>query len=246
MADPIQPNFVRLHHRRIAQVLTALNASLLSREHCYFGGGTAISLAHGEYRESVDIDFLVSDLPSYRRLRGLVTGAMGIQSLAAPGATLTPLRQVRADQYGLRTALEVGGAPIKFEIILEARMRLDPSRASDTICGVETLAPIDKVSSKLLANADRWADDSVMSRDVIDLAMMRPPAKLLKAGIAKAEIAYGDAIAECLAKAITALKTRQTASKPRIDHCMNAMQMTIPKATLWQGLDALEKAMKKP
>ncbi|MBM3349738.1 MAG: nucleotidyl transferase AbiEii/AbiGii toxin family protein, partial [Betaproteobacteria bacterium] len=29
---------------------------------CFFGGGTAITLRHGEYRESVDIDFLISDV----------------------------------------------------------------------------------------------------------------------------------------------------------------------------------------
>ena len=34
-----------------------------------FGGGTAISLRHGEFRESVDIDFLTCDLAGYRRLR---------------------------------------------------------------------------------------------------------------------------------------------------------------------------------
>ena len=56
--------FERPHHQRIAQVLCALNAPLLRDNHCLFGGGTAIALRYGEYRESVDIDFLVSDLPS--------------------------------------------------------------------------------------------------------------------------------------------------------------------------------------
>ncbi|MCW2313780.1 nucleotidyl transferase AbiEii/AbiGii toxin family protein [Rhodoferax antarcticus] len=56
--------FERPHHQRIAQVLYALDAQLLRDKHCLFGGGTAIALRYGEYRESVDIDFLVSDLPS--------------------------------------------------------------------------------------------------------------------------------------------------------------------------------------
>lgn len=58
--------FERLHHRHIAGVLGALNAPLLRDNHCLFGGGTAIALMHGEYRESIDIDFLVSDIGGYR------------------------------------------------------------------------------------------------------------------------------------------------------------------------------------
>lgn len=58
--------FEHLHHRRIAQVLESLDGPLLKENQCLFGGGTAIALRYGEFRESVDIDFLVSDLPSYR------------------------------------------------------------------------------------------------------------------------------------------------------------------------------------
>ncbi|MGJ7612860.1 MULTISPECIES: hypothetical protein [unclassified Variovorax] len=45
--------FERLHHRRVAEVLAALNADLLADNHCLFGGGTAIALRHGEYRETL-------------------------------------------------------------------------------------------------------------------------------------------------------------------------------------------------
>lgn len=64
--------FKRSHHQVIEQVLRLMNADLLKAHQCYFGGGTAIALRHGEYRESVDIDLMVSDLPSYRALRTLV------------------------------------------------------------------------------------------------------------------------------------------------------------------------------
>lgn len=37
---------------RIASVLEALDAGLLADSRCYFGGGTAIALRYGEYRES--------------------------------------------------------------------------------------------------------------------------------------------------------------------------------------------------
>ena len=64
--------FTRPHHQRIANVLESLDADLLKRHNCLFAGGTAIALGYGEYRESVDVDFLVSDLTSYRYLRNLV------------------------------------------------------------------------------------------------------------------------------------------------------------------------------
>ena len=61
--------FSRSHHQRIAKVLESLDGDLLKAHNCLFAGGTAIALRYGEYRESVDIDFLVSDLASYRHLR---------------------------------------------------------------------------------------------------------------------------------------------------------------------------------
>ncbi|MDD2558774.1 MAG: nucleotidyl transferase AbiEii/AbiGii toxin family protein, partial [Desulfuromonas sp.] len=73
--------FERPHHQRIAQVLLTLNGSLLREHNCLFGGGTAIALRYGEYRESVDIDFLVSEIDSYRQLRLLITSAQGIAAL---------------------------------------------------------------------------------------------------------------------------------------------------------------------
>ena len=49
--------FERPHHRRIARILAALNGDLLREANCLFGGGTAMALRFGEYRESVDMDF---------------------------------------------------------------------------------------------------------------------------------------------------------------------------------------------
>jgi Nucleotidyl transferase AbiEii toxin, Type IV TA system len=66
--------FERPHHQRIAHVLAALDDDALRQHGCLFGGGTCIALRYGECRESVDIDFLVSDATGYRDLR---------QSLAA-------------------------------------------------------------------------------------------------------------------------------------------------------------------
>ena len=106
--------FKRDHHIRIATILQSLNTDLLKMNQCYFGGGTAIALSHGEYRESVDLDFLISDRSGYQNLRGLLTGSKGINSLARAGMQLATNREIRADQYGIRTMLLVAGVEIKF------------------------------------------------------------------------------------------------------------------------------------
>lgn len=148
--------FERPHHQRIAQVLTSLDGALLRAHHCWFGGGTAIALRHGEYRESVDIDFLVSDLACYRGLRHLLTGPQGIATLACNAPAWEQPREVRADQYGIRAVLVAGQVRIKFEIVLEGRMELAIPGGNDGICGVATLTALDLLASKLLANSDRW------------------------------------------------------------------------------------------
>lgn len=211
---------------------------MLAVQGCYFGGCTAIALSHGEYRESVDIDFLVSDLSGFRALRQRMTGLSGVAALARPGATLAQLREVRADQYGIRTVLGVDGDAIKFEIVLEARMVLAAPTPTDQVCGVATLTALDRVASKLLANSDRGTDDSVFSRDVIDLAMLQPKGKLLAEAIAKASVAYGDSITSDLARAVQQLRDR----KGRLTACMQALQINLPKALLWQRIRALAAA----
>jgi Nucleotidyl transferase AbiEii toxin, Type IV TA system len=60
--------FRRKHHQIIGDILRELNGDLLRDRECYFGGGTATALLKNEYRESVDIDFLVSNKEHYREL----------------------------------------------------------------------------------------------------------------------------------------------------------------------------------
>lgn len=227
--------FERAHHRRIAAVLESLDASTLLAHRCLFGGGTAVALRHGEYRESVDIDFLVSDVTGYRELRQRLTGPQGLKSLVREGASLVAVRPLRADQYGLRTLLKVDEAAIKLEIVLEARIELEPPGPDDLVSGVAALTRLDMAATKLLANSDRWADDSVFSRDLIDLAMMQPKGKLLKQAIAKARLAYGDSVERDLAKAVEHL----LGCDGRLERCMTAMQVTVPRALLWQRITAL-------
>lgn len=232
--------FERPHHRRIARVLAALDADLLREANCLFGGGTALALRFGEYRESVDMDFLVSDLNSYRRLRQLLTGEAGFAGLLRPaGERFRLAREVRADQYGIRTALLVDDLPIKFEIVLEGRIELAAAGGKDQVCGVSTLTPLDMATSKLLANADRWSDDGVFSRDVIDLAMLSPSLPLLRQALLKAQGAYGEAIARDLERAIERLQNRPD----WLERCMQVMAISLPKVVLWSKIRALRRVL---
>ena len=134
--------FERPHHRDVALILQSLDAPALTQRHCYFGGGTAMALRYGEYRESMDIDFVVSDLAGYRDLRQMLANVRDFLPIAREGIEVELAREVRADQYGIRTQIRSGKSTIKFEIILEARIALAAPDDSDRVCGIQTLAPI--------------------------------------------------------------------------------------------------------
>jgi hypothetical protein len=225
--------FERPHHQRIARLLTSLDAAKLSLHKCLFGGGTAITLLHGEYRESRDVDFLVSDLNSYRELRGIVTkdGMAGLFN-----APVTQLRDARMDQYGIRTLIEIDALPIKFEIVLEARIELDSPPEVNSVCGVRTLTHVDQVAEKLLANSDRWADDEVDSRDLIDLAMMLEGGRIPLAALEKAARAYSSIEAD-LEKAKTHIQRAG-----RLARCMANLHMSLPPALVLDRIRKLKPA----
>lgn len=233
--------FERPHHQRIAHVLGSINGPLLRQHSAWFGGGTCIALRYGEYRESVDIDFLVSDATGYRELRNQLTGPQGLNAIVHPHAQpWTRSHDIRADQYGIRTQVQMDGHTIKFEIVREARMALDTPGPTDVICGIATLTPLDLAASKLLANSDRQADDGVFSRDVIDLAMMSLKPPLLRKALTKAEQAYGLAVTRDLGKAIDRLQNRPD----WLERCMQAMAInTMPKAVLWQKIRRLRQLL---
>jgi len=235
--------FERASHRRIGRILEALDAELLEQGHCWFGGGTAIALSHGEYRESVDIDFLVSDAAGYRALRQQCTGRDGMRAIFRAGTTIDSVGDVRADQYGIRTWLGIDDTQLKLEIVREARVSLDRPEPADRICGIATLTRLDLATSKLLANSDRWADDAVHSRDLTDRAMLRLDRKTLRAALDKARGAYGPSIERDLAKAVDALRRRPG----RLDECMRALRMLdvppgitpVAPAVLWKQIRRL-------
>lgn len=228
--------FARPHHQGIHHVLLALDAPMLHEHRCYFGGGTAIVLQRDEYRESADMDFLVSDLSSYRELRLALQDRNTLARFFGLGrGPLTALPEMRGDQYGIRTVLPLTSGSIKFEIVFEARIAFDLPGPQDQIAGVSTLTQVDLVASKLLANVDRWADDGVMGRDILDLAMLQATAKVWKTALEKAEAAYGTVVLPSLAKA----RQRLLGDPQRLARCMEALQVHTPQALVYQRLGKL-------
>lgn len=163
-------SFKRPHHIAILTVLRALDGDFLVDAECYFAGGTALVLDLGEYRESVDIDFLCADREGYRALRTALAGRADLTPILRPGSQLTCIRDVRADQYGLRTVVQSQNAPIKLEIVRETRINL--RGACDPRYGLPVLSRVHMYAEKLLANSDRWYAPETASRDILDLSMM--------------------------------------------------------------------------
>ncbi|RZI85375.1 MAG: hypothetical protein EOP38_05160 [Rubrivivax sp.] len=232
--------FERAHHQRIGRLLQALDALKLRELGCLFGGGTAMALRFGEYRESVDVDFLVSDQDGYRELRNLLRGSRDLGAISRPGVAPPACRnEIRVDQYGIRTHVMVDETAIKFEIVNEGRIVLEAPGRKDEVLGVSTLSPVDMVASKLLANSDRGLDDGTFNRDLLDLAMTSPPLASLAAGHAKASAAYGQSVAVDFHRAIARLRDREG----WLERCMAAMQVRVPVALVWQRLRTLERRM---
>jgi hypothetical protein len=171
-----------------------------------------------EYRESLDIDLLCSDHNGYRNIRSEISELSLGALLAKP---LQLAREVRADRYGIRTFFDVEGEKVKFEIVAEGRIPLIAQKLSElpVLC-------LDRVScfaEKLLANADRWADKSVLSRDIIDLAFMVSHwGKIPPEAVATAENAYGSSVNKSLINAVALVQSDAS----YLERCIATMAIT--------------------
>ena len=222
--------FTQDFHQKIITVLHQLNTNFLQDCHAYFGGGTFICLNYGEYRLSKDIDFLCSTGSGYRLLRQTL-GQNKYNALFNTQNNITFPQEIQANQYGIRFPLLIEGTLIKFEIIMEGRIELEapdfPQWSS-----VPCLNLVDCFAEKLLANADRWIDGSVESRDLIDLAVLRLNASIPPQAIEKAESAYP--VIEPLKEAIANFQ-----QKPNYrDKCFQSLRINNPVAII-DGLDLL-------
>ncbi|MCO5065196.1 MAG: nucleotidyl transferase AbiEii/AbiGii toxin family protein [Rhizobiaceae bacterium] len=179
--------FRRAEHQIIADLLQGMNGPFLDEGKCFFGGGTAIVLLFGEYRRSLDVDFLCSSTEGFRTVRDAVTGH---RARALFPAQAQFAREPRLDQYGIRLFVIYRDLSIKFEIVKEARIslegRFDPS------LGVPVLSLQDMFAEKLLANADRCQDRSVGYRDALDLGrLVEAHGEIPSESLEKATRAYG-------------------------------------------------------
>lgn len=196
-----------------------MNADFLAEHDCCFAGGTCLALRLGEFRESVDTDFLCASVAGYRAIRSTVTN----RSLGALFDSLPRLlREVRADRYGVRTVLQIDEVPIKLEIVLEGRIELDCERI-DTL-PVPVLDRPGLFAEKLLANSDRYADRSTYARDLIDLLMMTAHwGEIPKGAWDSAESAYGSAPAVDLRRAALALRE----DPGYLEECFDTLAVTV-------------------
>lgn len=226
--------FHRPLHRRIAEILSRMDARFLAAAECYFGGGTQLAMSHGEYRESRDIDFLVSSTKGLRALRETVND----RSLGKlfKGRILLE-REVRAERDAIRTFIteSESAAPIKFEVVVEARIELKGS--TDRALGVPILGLRYAIAEKLLANADRGRAKEHRARDVVDLAFISLQAddKEFHAGRNIAEVPYGRVIQRELDEVIRMLRL-----DPKFrSQCVSDLLVEDPKA-LMRGLEKLQ------
>jgi len=194
----------RSEHLRVLSLLSWLDGDLLRGAGCWFAGGTAVSLRCDEYRISHDVDFLCATREGYRALRERVFHE-NLRGLFTRDVDV--VREVRADRYGIRAVVRVDGAPLKLEIVAEGR--IDLAGTADPELPVARLTDEDLVAEKLLANADRFLDDSALARDVLDLMVLAHHlGELPAAAWEKARGAYGGSVDEAFARALERLRDR--------------------------------------
>jgi hypothetical protein len=183
-------DFKKPEHRAVGIALKSMDHALLVANQTWFAGGTEIVLDLGEYRLSKDIDFLCADSDGYRDMRSRVV-SRGAAALF--GAGVREERAARTDQYGIRGIISVGATSIRFEIVREGRITLEGR--DDFRLGVPRLSNRDRITEKMLANADRCQDRATSYRDAVDLGMLaHRMGPFPDDALAKAERAYGDDI----------------------------------------------------
>lgn len=190
------------HRARVEALLNSMNSEFLNKSECYLGGGTALSMSLHDYRESSDIDFLCSSPEGYRLLRNTITQS-DLGDIFS--RKMEYIRDVKADRYGIRANIKIDGIPIKIEIINEGRIQIEGDE--NGIFPVPVLSKVDFFTEKLLANADRWADKSAYSRDIIDLLVMAHywgdiPQESWK----RSRLVYGEQVDQSYIKSLNQLK----------------------------------------
>ncbi len=192
-----------------------------------------LALEYGEYRLSRDIDFLCPYGEPFSRLRRCVfdRGYGALFDLENQCEEIRFPRDLRTDRDGVRFALQHKDTVLKFEIVAEGRVALEPP-IQPAWSPVACLSVVDQITEKLLANGDRWADRSVYARDLIDLAILASKTDFSDEALTKAENAYPTI--EPLKRSIRAF---QAQPEYRMQ-CYERLQIESPSIVI-EGLDLL-------
>jgi Nucleotidyl transferase AbiEii toxin, Type IV TA system len=219
-------------HNQILRILQAIDHDFLLSCETYFGGGTMLVLAYGEYRLSRDIDFLCPYGEPFSRLRRSVydRGYEAIFRADRDSGIQFP-REIRPDRDAIRFPIQIDETLIKFEIVAEGRIGLNPP-SQPSWSPVACLDLVDQVTEKLMANGDRWADASTNARDLIDLARLKLVTDFPAAAIVKAEAVY-----QCVEPLKRAIVNFQAKPDYR-SRCYEMLQIESPKQVV-DGLDQL-------
>lgn len=193
---------------------------MLLQHHCLLGGGAAAVLTRGEYREVRRIELCCHSVDAYRAIRSSVASQDAGWLFKEP---TTVVREPHFDRHGIRLTAVLEGIAIKIQIILESRFTMLAPPAEGRLEGVWTLSGEDLVATKLTANADRYADDSFMSRDIIDLAMIANDGWLSPSGVAKARSVYQRGIDTTFVRA----KAMLLDNDAHLARCMRELKMTL-------------------
>ena len=233
----INMEFEQDQHQRILAVLNLLNSEFLEACGAFFTGRTLLALKYQEYRISQDIDFLCADPGGYRRLRNEIY-EQGYAALFRSQEGIDLPRSIQTDQYAIRFPVVVDGVSIRFEIVREARISLEsPEHLS--FLPVACLSTADCFAEKLMANADRWLDGSVKSRDLVDLAMLRSHSPIPDSAITKSTAAYP--VMEPLKRAIANFQ-----NKPDYrECCYRSLRVRWP-GRIANGIDLLAEDLELP
>lgn len=218
----IMKAFGKPEHRIIAEALGLMDRDFLTANQCWFGGGTAIVMKLGEYRRSLDLDFLCADASGYRELR---TRASELGVRAFFPEPVEAVRDFQVDQYGLRTVVRLREQTMRFEVVREGR--IDLRGHFDDDLGIPALVPADMFAEKLLANADRSQDRAVAYRDAFDLGMLvRAYRQIPTEALDKAQAAYGPDIHRKVIWVVDKLR-----DKDELRDAANILQMDVAAGT---------------
>ncbi|NJO94279.1 MAG: nucleotidyl transferase AbiEii/AbiGii toxin family protein [Hydrococcus sp. RM1_1_31] len=158
--------------------LASIDAEILVECQSYFGGGSLTARRCNDFRRSFNIDLIVDSKIKFNRFRDYVDEG---DNLFKSDRVRLIRRYVK--QYELILMLEVNGRPIKLEIVT-VDFALESPDYLDGL-SVPCLSLIDCYCAKLLANSNRFEEESTFNRDLIDLCALRANTSLPEATLQK-------------------------------------------------------------